>query len=329
MITNTVAVVFILPVRNRWQQTQGVLQQLTQQIAATPQPANYQVVVADDGSSDGTPEHIMAKFPQVALIQGTGDWWWTGAIAAGMDYTLQRTTAQTLIWLNDDLELAPDFVAKLQQLLGNPTAQNAIVGGIVRDRTHPDCLMFSGLFQGRPVRHIHQFERSELLPADTLNGNIVVIPRAIAEQLGQPDVRRFPHYGGDYEYTERAKGLGIPLYLSVSLQAQADYTVADVVRYMPVWMQWRLASSWSERWQMWRNLWQLKFHHNVWHIVNRMYIKQPYIPRWRYQVFYVRKVMQCLNSLRFSRQEVRSRFQTYFEQHQIPTHLSQPLEARL
>ncbi|NEO84108.1 MAG: glycosyltransferase family 2 protein [Spirulina sp. SIO3F2] len=318
----------ILPVRDRWHYTQAILNALQQQISAANLGGIYQIIVADDGSSDGTPESIQAQFPQVILIQGTGDWWWTGAIAAGMDYALTQTEAKTLVWLNDDLELAPDFIQQLRAICAEPQYQQAIVGGIVRDRTRPDWIMFSGLANGQPIRQISQF-LTPYLPAETLNGNMVVIPRPIAEQLGLPDVRRFPHYGGDYEYTERARRSGIPLYLSQSLQAQADYTAADVVRYMPVWMQWRLTSSWAARWQILQNLWSLKFHHNVWHIVNRMYIEQSQVPRWRYWVFYIKKVMQCLNSLKFSRPRLHSQFQRYFEQNQIPPHLRHQIEPHL
>ncbi|MEM8640255.1 MAG: glycosyltransferase [Cyanobacteria bacterium P01_G01_bin.54] len=329
MMKAAITAAFILPVRNRWLYTQAILQQLTTQISQADAPADYTLIVADDGSSDGTPEQIVERFPGVVLLRGTGDWWWTGAIAAGMDYALGQTTAQTLIWLNDDLELAPDFLAQLQQLCSSEDAQAAIVGGIVRDRHHPNWLVFSGLAQGRPVRQMTDFQDQAKIAADTLNGNIVVIPRQVAEQLGRPDVRRFPHYGGDYEYTERAKQVGVPLYLSQFLQGYADYTVADVVRYMPVWLQWRLAPTGAQKWQVLRALWTLKFHHNVRHIVNRMYIQQAQVPRWRYWLFYSKKVLQCLGSLRLSRPTLRSRLRAYCTEQCIPPHLLQQLEARL
>lgn len=327
-MSSTRSVALILPVRNRWHHTQAILNTLHGQIAAANLTEIYRIIVADDGSSDGTPEQIQAQFPQVILLQGTGDWWWTGAIAAGMGYALRQTDAATLVWLNDDLELAPDFIEQLRTICADPQSQSAIVGGIVRDRAHPDWLMFSGLAGGQPIRHIQQFS-APFLPADTLNGNMVVIPRAIAAQLGLPDVRRFPHYGGDYEYTERAKRAGINLLLTHQLQATADYTVADVVRYMPVGLQWRLAPTWAQRWRLLRALWTLKFHHNVWHIVNRMYIQQAQVPQWRYGLFYLKKVVQCWGSLRLSRAGVRSRLRAYCERQQIPPHLQQQLEEQL
>ncbi|MGB0562065.1 MAG: glycosyltransferase family 2 protein [Spirulinaceae cyanobacterium] len=320
-------VAFILPVRDRWLQTQAILRQLTAQIAQVG--VDYGVIVADDGSSDGTPEQIAAEFPTVVLLRGTGDWWWTGAIAAGMDYALSHTSAQFLVWLNDDLELATNFIANLQTLLTVKDYPAAIMGGIVRDRHHPDWLAFSGLAGGQPVRQMADFQGRDHIAANTLNGNIVVIPRAVAELLGRPDVRRFPHYGGDYEYTERAKRAGVPLYLTQRLQGYADYTVADVVRYMPVWLQWRLASTGVKKWRILQALWTLKFHHNVWHIVNRMYIQQAQVPRWRYWLFYLKKVLQCLGSLRLSRAALRSRLRAYCQAQRVPPHLLQQLESQL
>jgi glycosyltransferase involved in cell wall biosynthesis len=321
---------FIIPVRNRRADTEAILQQLIPQIAVREHDAaDFGIFVADDGSEDGTPELIRRKFPQVHLLRGTGDWWWTGAIAHGMSLVLTQTDAQYLIWLNDDLQLASDFIENLQKVFSTPQFQAAIIGGIVRDRAHPDWLIFSGLVQGQPVRQIQQFAEHDWLLADTLNGNIVVIPRTLATQLGLPDTQRFPHYGGDYEYTERAKKAGFSLYLVASLQAEADYQVTDVIRYMPVWMQWYLAPNWPAKRKIFRALRSRKFHHNIYHIVNRMYLHKKRVAGWRYEWFYFKKICQCLWSLTLSGQQARSRFRDYFAKQNIPPHLCREIEALL
>lgn len=304
----------ILPVRNRWHYTGAILQQLA---AMGAMAALHRVIVVDDGSTDGTPERIAADFPAVTLIRGEGHWWWTGAIAQGMAYALEQTDVDCLLWLNDDMQLPADFWGQVLQVAQEAIAQGALIGGIVLNEQ--DWVIFSGLTAGEPIRSLAQFA-TDFVPAHTLNGNLIVLPRAIAQRLGPPDWRRFPHYGGDYEYSERAKRLGVPVLVARQLQGRASYGVGDVVRYLPVWMQWGLASP-GERWRLLGGMRSLKFHHNIWHIVNRMYIHEAQVPRWRYEWFYVKKVVQCVGTLVMPRAKLREKIAAYCHSQGIPADL--------
>ncbi len=307
------SVAIILPVRNRWAHTAAMLQQLDGQGAI----AHHPVIVVDDGSTDGTPEQIRKQYPGVMLLQGDGNLWWTGAIALGMDYALGHHPDAAIVWLNDDMTLAADFIEQLQTVVKIAEAQGAIVGGVVSDRNDPDWLAFSGLSQGKPIRRLSQCTEP-LIPADTLNGNIVIIPHTAAQTLGLPDSRRFPHYGGDYEYTERAKQRGIPLRIARQLRATVDYQPADVVRYLPVWMQWSIASDWRAKWRIVQGVRSLKFHHNMWHIVNRMYLHDPQIPRWRYEWFFLKKIGQCLAASLLPKATIRAKITHHCQALDIP-----------
>ncbi|NEP47383.1 MAG: glycosyltransferase [Moorea sp. SIO3C2] len=75
----------IIPVRNRQHYTQNILSQIFQQI---PQANNdntsvISVIIVDDDSTDGTREMIRRQFPNVYLIEGDGNLWWTGGICLG------------------------------------------------------------------------------------------------------------------------------------------------------------------------------------------------------------------------------------------------------
>ena len=182
--------------------------------------------------------------------------------------------------------------------------------------------------EGKTIRNLNQFT-DDCLPVDTLNGNIVLIPREIASQLGLPDTNRFPHYGGDYEYIERAKRSGIHVFLFRPLKTIVNYTADDVIRYMPVWMQWHFAQDLNGKIRILKALRSLKFNHNIWHNVNRINIKKNHVFWWIYEIFYLKKIVQCLLSSFMSKPKVRRAIQAYCQDQGIHLLLAQSIQKRV
>ena len=147
--------------------------------------------VLDDGSSDGTSEAIAEQFPEVTVLHGDGQLYWNGgmrrafaaAIAGDYDHYL---------WLNDDVYLDDGALAVLldtERRLRERGDEAVIVAGSTR---HPDTgeLTYGG------VVHPHRWRplRSELVepgdaprPCDTMNGQAVLISRAVVQRIGNID----------------------------------------------------------------------------------------------------------------------------------------------
>lgn len=318
--TQSVSIALILPVRDRKQLTVAILHQLTEQIADQPGiQEHFHIIVVDDNSSDGTPELIRQTFPQVHLLSGDGDLWWTGAISTGMDYAAKQLNTNYLVWLNDDIVVADDFIAQLVgQCQHTATNHKVITGGIVCAASHPDWIVFGGVIASQQVNDIHQFDGHPILKVDTLNGNITVMPTQIVDDIGLPDIKRFRHYGGDYEYICRAKEEGYQVKLSSRLWATTDYGAADVIRYMPLWIQWYCSSTWPEKRKILSSLKNRKSPFNAEHMVNSIHRNQPRVPRWKYTLFYCKKNVKILGSELVPAPMKRARIQYYFRQNNIP-----------
>ncbi len=317
-----------IPVRNRKAFTVEILQQLTDQIeqqvtANSLQSNDMQIVVVDDGSTDGTPELVEGRFPQVHLLHGDGDLWWTGAIAQAMTYATQTLNADYIIWLNDDITLADDFIAQVLQHCQTPSAKT-LTGGIICDQQHPHWVVFGGVIASQLINDVSQFNQP-VLDVDTLNGNIAILPTRIIADIGLPDTQRFRHYGGDFEYICRAKRNGYTAQLSSHLQATTDYRSADVIRYMPLWIQWATSVRLTDKWRVLQSLSSRRSPHNVEHMVNSIHRAQPSVPRWKYAAFYGRKLIKIIGTELIPATVKKRRIQAYFQRQNIPPDIVQAI----
>lgn len=198
---NNKSVYIIIPVHNRKAFTLGCLKNLK----TNGDLQKYQVIVIDDGSSDRTSEEITADYPEVIILRGNGNLWWTGAIALGMTYAYEKA-ANYFIWLNDDslpamntLDLLVDF------LRSHP---NSIVGASCY-ASETEQLVETG-FKGR--QRIKAL-KNELLEVDGLSGYCVGMASSIFKEIGAPDAVKFRQYAGDGMYTLRATRAGFKAYI--------------------------------------------------------------------------------------------------------------------
>ncbi len=194
-------VYILIPVHNR----QATTLQCLQVLERNGDLERYQVVVIDDGSTDGTAATIYNHYPAVTILPGTGDLWWTGAIALGMHHAA-RQAADYIIWLNDDCHPAPGCLPSLVQFLQEhpgviaaPTCTLAATGAVVQT--------------GCRGRQRLVAAPGQVVQVDNLSGYCVGMAIAVYHHLGTPNPQRFPHYSGDDVYTLQASRAGFPVYL--------------------------------------------------------------------------------------------------------------------
>lgn len=188
------SVYLIIPVHNRKAITLSCLDHLYTQGDAH----RYHIVVVDDGSTDGTAEAIQQHYPDVTVLSGNGDLWWTGATALGMQYAYQQG-ATYFFWLNDDCLPLPGTLPGLVQFMENHP--NTLVGPACYANTvNPKTLQNSG-FCGR---YSYKGQPGEVRWVEGLSGWCAGIPVSVVEAIGFPDANRFPHYIGDTMYSLKA-----------------------------------------------------------------------------------------------------------------------------
>jgi GT2 family glycosyltransferase len=198
-------VVALLTCHNRKDLTLRSLDGFVSQRFSTAAPPELQAVVVDDGSTDGTREAVQGRFSSVHVIRADGTLYW----ARGMQLAESHAIVDRpdfLLWLNDDVRLD---AAALDALLATAAEHtDAVVVGALRD-PETGVVTYSGVVQSRwhPMRTRLVEPTDSPLEADTFNGNLVLVPRAVFERVGPID-GAFSHGQADFDYGLRARRSG-------------------------------------------------------------------------------------------------------------------------
>jgi GT2 family glycosyltransferase len=173
--------------------------------------------VLDDASSDGTSKAIAEEFPEVAVLQGTGRLYWNGGMRAAFGAAMAGDYDYYL-WMNDDTTLDDRALAALidtEREVRERGDEAVIVAGSTR---HPETgeLTYGGLVRPSRWRRL-RWELVEPadqpLPCETINGNTVLIARAVVRRVGNIDPA-FVQQMGDYDYGLRARAAGCSVWIA-------------------------------------------------------------------------------------------------------------------
>jgi GT2 family glycosyltransferase len=212
----------VVPVFNRIDFTKICIESLQNQSYK-----NYQIIVIDDGSSDGTSEYIQKHYKKVILLKGNGNLWWTGATNLGVQRALELSTSPDdfILTINNDLFIEEQYLANIINAYSKN--RTALIGSITVDINSPKEVHFAGVRWNRytaKYRSIVKFksllkelqDKYETIETDLLPGRGVLIPIKCFRELGLYDVENFSHYMADEDFSLRCKRSGYNLLIATN-----------------------------------------------------------------------------------------------------------------
>ncbi|MEU6389806.1 glycosyltransferase [Streptomyces sp. NPDC046939] len=175
-----------------------------------PPGTRVRVHLVDAGSTDGTVAAVRDAHPGVQVTVVGAD------VRRGHGMRLASRNSRAAgspepthqLWLGTGVRLAPDALARLLET-SNACDEEAVVVGAVRQG---GTTTRSGRRRdGRALALVEPGARPE--PCDTYDGDVVLLPWAVRERVGDID-KVFRHGMGDYDHGFRARRAGIPAFVA-------------------------------------------------------------------------------------------------------------------
>ncbi len=203
-------VFIVIPVHNRRNFTLACLHSLRKQTVS-----GCSIILVDDGSTDGTALAVREEFPEVTILSGDGNLWWTASMNLGITHAL-KTGAEYILSLNNDVEVAEDYLEKM--IFWADRNPRALFGsyGFDFETRKPD---YGGEWMEWKMKRtvklldrIPENQRHGLHEVTHFPGRGLWVPGAVFNAIGLFDARWLPHYGADDDFTLRARERGFNVY---------------------------------------------------------------------------------------------------------------------
>ncbi len=183
------------------------------------------VFLVDDRCTDGTGDAVHVQFPEVRVLRGDGSLYWNGGMQMAFAAALDEGFDAYLL-LNDDTVLYDDALMRIvrcaEERLASGTA--AIVVGSTRS-PRTGVHSYGGVaLRMRGTRVVLEKvapDDNESTACDTMNGNIALVPHAIAQAIGNLD-SGFRHQFGDLDYGLRARRAGFSVVIAPGYAGECE-----------------------------------------------------------------------------------------------------------
>ena len=174
---------------------------------------NIQIIVVDDGSTDGTGDWIKDNFQEVTILTGNGNLWWSGSINVALNYIIDKDVKYVLLW-NDDIRPALNYFCVLHLWIYENKKEDTIVSSkVLWDDDSGQIFNVGCLFNPKTgkktILGLGKYDDDMIYKKtrdiDWCGGMGVLIPKKIIDEVGFFDEITFPQYHGDADFMLRAK----------------------------------------------------------------------------------------------------------------------------
>ena len=204
-------IVAVIPVHNRVDHTIHCVRALSK---VHSDDYCLDILVVDDGSTDGTGERVRRDFSEVLIKRGDGNLWWAGGVNVGLHYAKEHDYKYVYI-VNDDNRVYKDTLDALYEVAASERriiATSLVLNGD-GSRILNAGFCYTGLL-GKIVQNKcgkAPDSVAENICVDLIGSRSTLLPVECVNLVGYFDVARFPQHYSDFDYFDRAKSTGYKL----------------------------------------------------------------------------------------------------------------------
>ena len=210
----------IIPVlvtcHNRKEKTLKCLHSLSEALVKTN--ISFKIFLVDDGSTDDTGAAVQESFPEVKIINGDGNLYWSGGMRLAYKTAREYYDFNGYLLINDDVVFRDDFFNNI--LVTKEYCYKKFDKGGVYVGSTVDVLTGDTTYGGNLLVKKLDNPKSVLLDPSTIpqschltNANILYIEKEVIKKISFLDLN-FTHGIADYDYSLRAFKAGFPVYLT-------------------------------------------------------------------------------------------------------------------
>lgn len=179
---------------------------------------NFEVVVIDNGSNDGTVNYLQQNFPSVTCLKLDKNQGYSGGFNIGLNYAFNQNNAEYVLVTNNDVKADPKVISALVQVAVTNDKIGFVTGKVyyfdvpdtlqtVGKKEHP--LLWNGGHIGNREKDSGQYDQiCERFFADDI---FTLVSRKIYIDTGGYDTT-FRFQCEEYDWQARAKALGYKIY---------------------------------------------------------------------------------------------------------------------
>lgn len=243
--------------------TRDLLLAALERFAAPLLAADWQIIVVDNGSQDGSAQAVADRFPAVMLLASSKN----QGFAAGNNLGLRQAQGDVFILLNTDVIVTPEQLQALAAYLLSQPDIGAVSPGLrtvngkpqafaYGSRPSPFYLVTRGLRRLLRLGPMHDWGVATPIEPDWVSGACLAVRRAVYEQVGGLDERYFLYFE-DVDWCTRIRRAGWrvvynPVLQIIHLGGQSERTRTAAnefyttslrlyyAEYYPWWPSWLL-----------------------------------------------------------------------------------------
>src|SRR5262245_34787431 len=175
---------------------------------------NFKIIVADNGSTDGSQEAVRDQHPAAILLENGSNLGFGEGNNVGMRHALQGG-ADWIFLLNNDILVDPNMLSCLMEVAATD-GKIGVLGPKIYYQSQPDTFCFAGgrvnFFTGmtshRGIREIDRGQYDRVGDTDYVTGCAMLMRREMLERVGLFDPVYYPIYAEDADLSVRAHRAG-------------------------------------------------------------------------------------------------------------------------